>query len=45
MVYDISNENSFDDIDKFWISEVENYAEKTVELALIGNKSDMETRG
>ena len=45
MVYDISNENSFDDIDKFWITEVENYAEKTVELALIGNKSDIEQRG
>lgn len=45
MVYDISNESSFEDIDKFWIAEVENYAEKTVELALIGNKSDMEQRG
>jgi len=33
---------SFDDIEKFWITEVENYAEKDVELLLIGNKCDVQ---
>ena len=31
----------FEDIDKFWINEVESYAEKNVDLILIGNKSDL----
>lgn len=45
MVYDVTNSNSFEDVDKFWINEVESYAEKNVELLLIGNKSDLEERG
>lgn len=44
MVYDVTNQGSFEDVDKFWISEVENYAEKNVELLLIGNKSDLDNR-
>lgn len=32
---------SFEDIDRFWINEVESYAEKNVELLLIGNKCDL----
>lgn len=42
MVYDVTNQASFDDVDKFWINEVESYAEKNVELLLIGNKSDLD---
>ncbi|EGR29335.1 Ras family protein, putative [Ichthyophthirius multifiliis] len=41
LVYDITSQNTFDDIEKFWISEVESYAEKNVELMLIGNKKDL----
>ena len=44
MVYDVTNPGSFEDIDKFWINEVESYAEKNVELLLIGNKSDQDTK-
>lgn len=44
MVYDVTNQSSFEDIDKFWINEVESYAEKNVELLLIGNKSDLEEK-
>ncbi len=36
----MTNQASFDDIDKFWINEVESYSEKNVELLLIGNKND-----
>ena len=33
--------SSFDDIEKFWINEVESYAEKNVDLLMLGNKSDV----
>jgi Ras-related protein Rab-1A len=35
---------SFEDIDRFWINEVDSYAEKNVELLLLGNKSDIEEK-
>jgi Ras-related protein Rab-1A len=44
LVYDLTKKKSFEEIDKFWINEVESYAEKNVELLLIGNKSDLEDR-
>jgi Ras-related protein Rab-1A len=44
LVYDITDGQSYQDIDKFWLQEVENYAEKDVELYLIGNKSDLVER-
>ncbi|KAM3143777.1 hypothetical protein pb186bvf_004053 [Paramecium bursaria] len=44
LVYDITNKSSFTSIDRFWINEVESYAEKNVELLLIGNKSDSDDR-
>lgn len=44
LVYDVTNPSTFDDIDKFWINEVESYAEKSVDLLLIGNKSDLEEK-
>jgi len=40
-VYDITNLPSFEDIERFWLNEVESYAEKDVELLLLGNKSDL----
>lgn len=42
MVYDVTNGQSFEDIDKFWLHEVESYGEKNVQLLIIGNKSDMD---
>lgn len=41
MVFDVTDANSFADIKKFWMGEVEQYAEKDAQLILIGNKSDM----
>jgi Ras-related protein Rab-1A len=40
-VYDVAADKSFEDIDKFWLSEVESYAEKSASLLLIGNKNDL----
>ena len=42
MVYDVTNEKTFEDIDSFWVNEVESYAERNVELMLIGNKNDLD---
>lgn len=41
MVYDCSHAASFDDIENFWMNEVESYADKNVEILLLGNKSDL----
>lgn len=40
MVYDICNQKTYDDIETFWLGEVEKYAEKGVTLLLLGNKLD-----
>jgi Ras-related protein Rab-1A len=44
LVFDLTDKQSFDDIDKFWRAEVESYAEKDVIMYLVGNKADMEDR-
>ncbi|CAD8163565.1 unnamed protein product [Paramecium octaurelia] len=44
IVYDTTCQQSFDDIEKFWLNEVESYAEKNAELLLLGNKSDLSTK-
>ena len=36
--------SSFEDIEKFWINEVESYAEKNVDLLMLGNKSDVDKK-
>lgn len=30
IVYDVTNKQSFEDVDKFWLNEVESYGEKNV---------------
>ena len=42
MVYDVSDPKSFEDIDKFWVPEAENYADRNISVILLGNKSDCE---
>ena len=42
MVYDVSDPKSFEDIDKFWVPEAENYADRNISVILMGNKSDCE---
>lgn len=44
LVYDVGSMSSFEDIDRFWINEVDSFAEKNVELVLLGNKSDIEEK-
>lgn len=41
LVFDLTDPLSFDNIVKFWMNEVETYAEKDAIFFLIGNKSDL----
>ena len=41
VAYDTTNKNSFDNIDKFWLNEVSQYAEPNIDMMLIGNKVDL----
>ena len=40
IVYDISNQETFDNLD-FWFEEVLTYADEHVEMVLVGNKKDL----
>lgn len=40
IVYDTTCESSYEEIEDYWIKEVQNYGDPGVELLLIGNKSD-----
>lgn len=41
MVFDLTDQQSFEDIKKFWLGEVDQYAEKDAMMILVGNKSDL----
>ena len=41
MVYDVGSRKSFEEIDTFWLNEVETYADPDVKIVLIGNKIDL----
>ena len=41
MVFDLTDHQSFVDVCKFWMGEVEQYAEKDAMMILVGNKSDL----
>lgn len=40
MVYDVTDPNSLEDIENFWIPEAFNYCDKSIDVTLLGNKSD-----
>ncbi len=40
LVYDISNKDSFDNVDK-WLSEFKKYSDKDYTILLVGNKNDL----
>eukprot|EP01017_Pseudomicrothorax_dubius_P003994 TRINITY_DN10709_c0_g1_i17.p2 TRINITY_DN10709_c0_g1~~TRINITY_DN10709_c0_g1_i17.p2 ORF type:complete len:143 (+),score=31.58 TRINITY_DN10709_c0_g1_i17:258-686(+) len=44
VVYDCTSKSTFDNIESYWMSEINMYADKDVTLVLLGNKSDIETR-
>ncbi|CAK60180.1 unnamed protein product (macronuclear) [Paramecium tetraurelia] len=42
MVYDVTQADTFEEIDKYWLPETKKYGEKNVQLLVIGNKNDLE---
>ena len=41
LVYDISNRDSFENLDR-WLVELRDHADEKIEVVLVGNKSDLE---
>jgi len=41
MVYDTTNQSTFDNMENYWMKEVESYGQEGVEVVLIGNKVDV----
>lgn len=42
IVYDVTDQTSFEDINRVWVPEAENYSEKGTDVLVLGNKSDCE---
>lgn len=42
VVYDLTDEGSFREIESFWLPEVKRYADPNAEIVLVGNKSDLD---
>ena len=40
MVYDVTDASSLEDIEHFWIPQAYNYCDRTIDVILLGNKSD-----
>ena len=40
MVYDVTEAASLEDIQQFWVPEAYNYCDKSIDVLLLGNKSD-----
>ena len=40
-VFDITKKNTFEDIQNFWVKELENVSNKNIVLGLVGNKCDL----
>lgn len=43
LVYDISNRESFDNLER-WLVELRDHADEKIEVILVGNKSDLESK-
>ena len=40
VVYDVTQPLSFEEVDKVWVNEIESYADKDINVMLLGNKCD-----
>ena len=43
LVYDISNKESFENLER-WLVELRDHADEKIEVVLVGNKSDLESQ-
>lgn len=44
VVFDITSKTSFEEMASMWLPEVQSNCDRDVEIAIVGNKSDMETK-
>lgn len=44
IVYDVTNQDSFANIQRQWLPEIQRYASSNVSLVLVGNKSDLSNK-
>lgn len=44
VVFDITSRTSYDEMTNMWLTEVESNCDKDVEIAIVGNKSDMDNK-
>lgn len=40
MVYDVTQPQTFEEISSIWVPEIESYADKDINVLVLGNKSD-----
>ena len=41
LVYDITDKESFDNLKNYWLKELEDKAPENIQLAVVGNKSEL----
>ena len=41
LVFDLTDQNSFNDIKNIWINDIKNYGEKKIQIFIVGNKLDL----
>ncbi len=41
LVFDLTVQKTFNDLKNIWLKDVNNYAEKNIEILIVGNKSDL----
>ena len=41
LVYDVTDKESFDNLRNYWLKELEDKAPESIQLAIVGNKSEL----
>ena len=41
LVFDLTDQKSFDDLKKIWLNDINNYSDKNIQILIVGNKMDL----
>jgi small GTP-binding protein len=41
LVFDLTNQNTFNDLKNIWLNDIKNHGDKNIEIAIVGNKLDL----
>jgi GTPase SAR1 family protein len=44
VVYDLTNDKSFENLENYWLREIRDHAPQNAVLLLVGNKADLESQ-